>query len=446
MRTGYLFSWTALLAVGWATLASAQTSGTPTAPGGSPAAGGPGAPGASSGASDSKSSGSSATTSSPAPLEGAWDDGTGQGGKCGLLCGHPLLQKDNLPAHGEAWDTNRLWFGGEYLLWRIHDASPPDLAALFAATGVNASTGLDSSNARSGFRITGGVWFDDSHCCGLEASFFFMDMKRSFSAASTQDVFQAGVSNIPSRIVTNLPVDTGADLDPGDLLTSVTTGTSYFRLWGIEANFRRTVWWIGGLSVDVLAGFRNLNLDETVTLAGDFTFMEPNPDEAVPGPEDGRTVHMSTLDTVETHNQYYGGQVGASCTWHCYRLTVDALAKFGVGGTAQQISAGGQTFQSAGLIEPTVGAALVTRPAATLPGGILSSTPLTTTNRIRVSVVPELRASLGYQVTNNINAFVGYNFIWWTNVAIPGDQSSTSTSGSRDIWFQGLDFGVLCKF
>ncbi len=440
MRTGYLYSWTALLAVG---LASAQTPGTPSGPGGSSAAGGQGAPAASSGATGS---GASAAPSTTAPLEGAWDDGTGQGGKCGLLCGRPGIRNAENANHGEAWDTNRVWFGAEYLLWRIHDASPPDLAMLFAATGVNGSTGLDSSNARSGFRLTGGVWFDDSHCCGFEASFLFLDLKRSFSSFSTQDVFQAGVTNLPARIVTNLPIDGPGDLDPGDLLTSITTGTSYFRLWGVEANFRRTIWWIGGLSLDVLAGFRNLNLDETVTLTGDFTFMEPSPDEAAPGPEDGRTVHMSTVDLVECHNQFYGGQVGASFTWHCYHLTVDGFAKFAVGGLAQQITAGGQTFQSAGLIEPSIGAPLVARPATTLPGGILSSTPLTTTNRTRVSVIPEARMSLGYQVTNNLNAFIGYNFIWWTNVAIPGDQSSTSTSGSRDIWFQGLDFGVLLKF
>jgi hypothetical protein len=362
------------------------------------------------------------------------------------MCGRAGLRNGENSKHGELWDTNRWWFGAEYLLWRAHDTSPPELASLFAATGINSSTGLDSGSARSGFRLTGGVWFDESHCTGFEATFLYLDLKRSFSAASVQDAFQAGTTGLPPRIVTNLPIDGAGDLDSGDLLTTVTTGTSYFRLWGVEANFRRTIWWIGGLSVDLLAGFRNLNLDETVSLTGDFTFAEPNPDETIASVEDGRTVHMSTLDTIETHNQFYGAQVGTNCTWHCYRLTLDASSKYAVGGIQQQVSAGGQTFQSAGLIEPSIGAPLVLRPAATLPGGILSSTPLTHTNRMRVSVMAEWRASVGYQVTNNLNAFVGYNFLWWSNVAIPGDQTSSSTSGSRDIWFQGLDFGVLLKF
>jgi len=64
----------------------------------------------------------------------------------------------------------------------------------------------------------------------------------------------------------------------------------------------------------------------------------------------------------------------------------------------------------------------------------------------RLSVMPEWRADIGYQITPNFRAYVGYNFIWWSNVAIVGDQSSMSTTGTRDIWFQGLDFGVQLKF
>ena len=440
MRTGFLFSWTTMLAVG---LASAQTPGSSPAPAQSSSG-----QGAATAPTDGKpAADAKAGTAAPPNVQGVWDDsGNGSAGRCGLLCGRPLGHPGNNSSCNGWLDTNRLWVEGEYLLWRVHDATPPEMAALFAGTGVNPSTGLDSTNARSGLRLTAGVWFDETHCGGFEASFLFLDQKRSFTATGTQDVGLAGTTNLPPRVVTNLPVDTGSDVDPGGLLTSITTGSSYFRLWGAEANLRRTIWFIGGFSVDALVGFRNMNLDETVSLTGDFTFMEPNPDETTPSPEDGRTVHMSTVDMLQTHDQFYGGQVGASFCWHCYRITLDGTAKFAVGGTAQQISTGGQTFQSAGLIEPSVGAPLQLRPAATLPGGLLSSTPITSTNRTRISVLPELRADLGYQITPNFRAYVGYNFIWWTNVAIVGDQSSMSTTGTRDIWFQGLDFGVQLKF
>jgi hypothetical protein len=282
---------------------------------------------------------------------------------------------------------------------------------------------------------------------GVELSAFYMDMKRSFGTGATLDIGTVGLANVPPRVILNLPVDLPGDLDVGDLLTSTFNGTTFFRVWGAEANLLRSSGIIGGFKTYVLGGFRTLILDETMNLTGDFTFQEPSPDEPTgPGPEDGRTVHMSTLDIVQTRNQYYGAQVGAGFDWHWYRVTVDALAKFGVGGLAQQVTTGGTTFQSAGFLEPTAGAPLVLRPAATLPGGLLSTTPMTKNDRVRISVLPELRADLGYQVTNNIRGFVGYNFIWITNVAVVGDQSSASTTGTRDLWLQGLDFGVQVRW
>jgi hypothetical protein len=154
---------------------------------------------------------------------------------------------------------------------------------------------------------------------------------------------------------------------------------------------------------------------------------------------------MSTLDTAQAHNQFYGAQVGVSFCWHCYRLTMDGSAKFAVGGTSQQVTTGGLTTLDAGVFENQMGTGFVTRPAATLPGGALLASPLTSTNRIRVSVIPEWRASVGYQVTDNLNAFVGYNFLWWSNLASVGGLGVGSV-GTKDAWYQGLDFGVLFRF
>ncbi len=36
--------------------------------------------------------------------------------------------------------------------------------------------------------------------------------------------------------------------------------------------------------------------------------------------------------------------------------------------------------------------------------------------------MPQLDLKLGYQVTNNIRVFVGYDFLYWSSVIRPGDQ------------------------
>ncbi len=275
----------------------------------------------------------------------------------------------------------------------------------------------------------------------FEASFLFMDLKRSTSTIASQDLSQTGLADVPVRVM--LITDTAAAINPNDLLTSATASTSYFRLWGAEANFRRTVWWIGGFSCDVLAGFRNLNLDETLNLTGDFTFQDFNAGETTPFATDPRTMHMSTLDTAQSHDQFYGAQVGASFSWHCYRVTVDGLAKFAVGGTAEQVTLGGVTNLDAGFVESTGTAGFVPRPATTLPGGLLSANAITTRDRTKISVLPELKASLGYQITPNFRAFIAWDFLWWTNVAVISNQTAADI---KDFWVQGLDFGVQLRF
>jgi hypothetical protein len=449
MRTGFWTTVTAVLAVG---MASAQTPESVPAPVGNTGGAGKGpvnnTAGAAASSSDAKAP-NSANQHADANTQGLWDE-PANGGACrsGTCTGRRGWGQNNGEANGTCWceRNNNFFVTAEYLLWRVNDSAPQEMIGLFVGSGISPNTGMDSGSARSGFRLSALGYLPD-HCTGIEASGFFIDLKRSFGTGAAIDVGNAGLSSISPRVVKNLPVDLPGDLDPGDILTSLFTGTTYFRAWGAELNVHRITGDFGGFKTYILAGFRNFNLDETMTLSGDITFNEPNPDETTgPSVEDGRTVHMTTIDTIEAHNQYYGAQVGAGFDWHWYRVTVDALAKFGVGGTAEQVTAGGTTFLSPAFIEPTAGAPLVFRPAATLPGGLVSSTPQTRTDRVRLSVLPELRAHLGYQVTDNIRGFVGYNFIWVTNIATVGDQSSTTTTGTRDLWLQGLDFGVQVRW
>jgi hypothetical protein len=412
MRTGYLFSWTAMLVV--VGLASAQTPGTSPAPAGQAASGQGAAPAADAGkAADVKAG------PVPPTVQGVWDESANtSGGHCGPLCGRPAAGHQGPNVQDGVLENNRWWAEAEYLLWRAND--------------------LIDGDTRSGFRITAGIWADETHCTGFEANYLFMDLKRSRSTISSQDLSQTGLDGIPARAL----LITDTTINPNDILTSTTTSSSYFRLWGIEGNFRRTVWWIGGFSFDLLAGFRYLSLDETLNLTGDFTFQDFNAGETTPFATDPRTLHMSTLDTAQAHDQFYGAQVGASFCYHCYRVTVDGFAKFAVGGTAEQTTVGGVTNIDAGIVE-TAGTGFAPRPATTLQGGLLSANAITKSSRTRISVMPEWKASLGYQVTPNFRVYIAYDFLWWSNAAVISNQTATEI---KDFWVQGVDFGVQLRF
>ena len=80
-------------------------------------------------------------------------------------------------------------------------------------------------------------------------------------------------------------------------------------------------------------------------------------------------------------------------------------------------------------------------------------------------MIPELGATLAYDLTPRICATVGYSLFYWSKVARPGDQidfnlnpsqfsggtltgvpSPESRFTTTDFWAQGLSLGFDCRF
>ena len=81
------------------------------------------------------------------------------------------------------------------------------------------------------------------------------------------------------------------------------------------------------------------------------------------------------------------------------------------------------------------------------------------------SVVPEMGVAVGYDFSPQLRATIGYNLLYWTSVARPGDQIDlnidprqlppAAVSGATlpafrlqtsDYWAQGLNLGLDLRF
>ena len=85
------------------------------------------------------------------------------------------------------------------------------------------------------------------------------------------------------------------------------------------------------------------------------------------------------------------------------------------------------------------------------------------------AVVPEVGLNVGYQVTNRLRLFMGYSFLYWSNVVRPGDVIDRTVNLTQipsnlgpgtlvgparpavvlkdtDFWAQGLNFGVAVRY
>ena len=106
-------------------------------------------------------------------------------------------------------------------------------------------------------------------------------------------------------------------------------------------------------------------------------------------------------------------------------------------------------------------------PAASAPFGLLAqATNSGHFTRDRFSVVPEVGVNVGWQATPHFKLYVGYNFLYWTNVLRAGDQIDTTLNvpsrpgplllernpanpprpavlfRETDLWAQGVNVGL----
>jgi hypothetical protein len=115
------------------------------------------------------------------------------------------------------------------------------------------------------------------------------------------------------------------------------------------------------------------------------------------------------------------------------------------------------------------GATIVTAPGDTpdsSDGGLLAQlSNMGTHDRDSFSVMPEFGVSLGYDITCNLRATVGYTVLYWNNVLRTADQIDTNINTTQtrhgtlagialpvtngvltDFWVQSLTFGVDYRF
>lgn len=378
--------------------------------------------------------------------------------------------------------AGRFYVRAEYLSWWLKGqslpplvtTSPPltpenDLGVLGKNTTILFGNSTQDARQSSGGRITAGFWLDSCQVCGVEGSFFYLGRQNNpFSVnSSTTPVIARPIQiqnlgNLESRELTATPgLSPGAQFLLRDSI-SIDTPTQF---WGAELNLRHQLCCGCNYRVDLLGGFRYLDLQEGLHITEDLTTLRDFPEPSANPPLQVRQGdRFVATDLFDTHNRFYGGQLGVSGELRRGRWVVTGTAKLALGVTQETLDVAGSTtlFQAA------------TGNRVTLPGGLLAQpSNIRHYSRNSFAVAPEVGIKVGYQVTEHINAFVGYNFLYLSNVLRPGDQVDRSidvtqvpfalgstvmlppVTGVRhpvvplresDFWAQGVNVGVEIRY
>src|SRR5262249_11739464 len=112
-----------------------------------------------------------------------------------------------------------------------------------------------------------------------------------------------------------------------------------------------------------------------------------------------------------TRNLFFGGELGARAEYQWHHLVARVSTSLALGSDQETLHVIGSTTE-AGRRRP-----------GGLPGGLLALTSHGgRRHRGGLPAIPQLGLQVGYQFNPYVRVFAGYDFLYWSGVARPGDQ------------------------
>lgn len=362
----------------------------------------------------------------------------------------------------------RFWVSAEYLLWWIKTAQTPALVTTSPESSLGilgqpgtrvliGGQGLDRDPLHGG-RFMAGMWLDCCQTKGIEFGYFFLSNRETECAAGGPGTPGSATVARPFFNVLTGREDSQLVAFPNVLAGSAAVNSNA-RLQGVTPNLICNLCCCSpkdccnphGYRMDLLVGPRYYDLEEDLTIREDLRVAPSLP---VLG---GSRINI--VDSFDTRNRFYGGFIGGRAEFWMDRLFVNVTGGVALGSTQQSVRINGNT-----IIAPPTGA-VVNR-----AGGLLTQqSNIGRYSRHEFTYVPEVGFNVGYQVTDCLRAFVGYTFLYWSEVVRPGDQIDRglnttqlptlggpgSLTGPRrpafsfndtSFWAQGINFGVQLRF
>ncbi|MCU0978253.1 MAG: BBP7 family outer membrane beta-barrel protein [Pirellulaceae bacterium] len=287
------------------------------------------------------------------------------------------------------------WLEGRYLPPLVSTSPPgtegvvPGATVLFGGEDV-------SGNRQAAGKLSVGGWFDESERLGAGGKFFEVQTETiGFSAASN-----ANGSPLLARPFYETWPSASGGVGPASFLVAgqTTVGTLPFTLtgdiqavtqtdvMGAEGYLRYLLYCAPGRRLDLIGGYQFSRVDDRLQI-NNSTDVQP--------PIFG--AHFEAEDLFDTQNKFHGGELGLLGEFGRGPVTLSVLAKVGLGNMNEVVNIAG----------PNIG----------------------TYKQDKFAFIPEVEIKLNFKLTRHLEATVGYDFIYWSTLALAGEQIDTSAGG-----------------
>ncbi|MCU0871430.1 MAG: BBP7 family outer membrane beta-barrel protein [Pirellulaceae bacterium] len=321
------------------------------------------------------------------------------------------------------------WLEGRYLPPLVSTSPPgtegvvPGATVLFGGEDV-------SGNRQAAGKLSVGGWFDESERLGAGGKFFEVQTETiGFSAASN-----ANGSPLLARPFYETWPSASGGVGPASFLVAgqTTVGTLPFTLtgdiqavaqtdvMGAEGYLRYLLYCAPGRRVDLIGGYQFSRVDDRLQI-NNSTDYQPQIFGA----------HFEAEDLFDTQNKFHGGELGLLGEFGRGPVTLSVLAKLGMGNMNQVVTIDGRSaLTDAGGFTSHYTSGILALP-----------TNIGTYKQDKFALIPEAEIKLNFKLTRNLEATVGYDFIYWSTLALAGEQIDTSMGNLPTVnssqWFGG---------
>ncbi len=334
------------------------------------------------------------------------------------------------------------WLRGETLLWFTESRNTPPLVTTGNALENKFGSPLDSGLA-PGFRLDYGKYFHDGKL-GVGARFWGLyGEEENYSINSADPAFNIQRPFFDTFFGANDALIVSGTQGPNQFTGSF-DATSDFDLIATEAYGRILFGQAQNFRIDLIGGYSYFGIDDSLAITSSTI------GGAIPG-----QVRTFT-DRFEAENHFHGGQLGFETQVNKGRWSMISLTKVHMGNMNQRMQISGSSVSDL----PPVGPPTITN----YNNGFFVQGQQGTYEQNEFTFVPELNLKLGYQLRNNVHFTVGYSFLFWSSLALAGEQIDANIDQTlllsdtanplktnyqirdKGFWMQGIDLGLVFDF
>ena len=372
----------------------------------------------------------------------------------------------------------RIWMSADYLMWWVKRAPQSDPLVVSGSPADAFPGALDQPNTsvlyggkglgfntHSGLRLSVGTWFGADNRFGLEVSGWILDQvsnqfRSAGDATGTPFLARPFINALTGNENVYFVSQNFADPTITALMRGGIDISSSSRIWSWETNALWNFQRGASSSHSLIAGFRSITVLESLHISEALQNLDPAGGVSFRGLPVDPSQRVLTFDRFDTHNTFYGGQLGMRSHYQRGALSVDVTGKCGLGDMQQLVIINGLT-----ALDGPNG-----KTADSVAGGVLAQTSNIGRHfRNHFGVVPEGSIDLSYTLFENLVFKLGYNFVYINSVVRPGalidrtinpnlvpTDAGYGTPGgpsrpgfqfhTSGIWAQGINLGIELRF